>query len=176
MQTTSQTTTLFLLPIITYVITSVISGNIALSLGMVGALSIVRFRNPVRSPLELTTYFSAITAGITASVSEMWLAILYLGIFSVVIILYLLNKLSNLFTSVSFFTASFAEGNELSTLRVTADNAVKLLEAHPNLLSASFDAEKKFEYTISSGNFEELRKLASELKETGGISTIAITK
>ena len=42
-----------LLPIITFVITKVISGNLALSLGMVGALSIVRFRNPVKSPLEL---------------------------------------------------------------------------------------------------------------------------
>ncbi len=44
----AHTSTLLLLPIITYVITNVISGNIALSLGMVGALSIVRFRNPVR--------------------------------------------------------------------------------------------------------------------------------
>ncbi len=51
--TTAHTATLVLLPIITFVITGVIAGNIALSLGMVGALSIVRFRNPVRSPLEL---------------------------------------------------------------------------------------------------------------------------
>ena len=34
-----------LLPVITFVITKVITGNIALSLGMVGALSIIRFRN-----------------------------------------------------------------------------------------------------------------------------------
>ena len=54
-KTFSQTATLIFLPIITYTITSVISGNIALSLGMVGALSIIRFRNPVRSPFELTT-------------------------------------------------------------------------------------------------------------------------
>ena len=58
--TTAHTSTLVLLPLITYVITNVISGNIALSLGMVGALSIVRFRNPVRSPLELSVYFGAI--------------------------------------------------------------------------------------------------------------------
>lgn len=37
--TVAHTSTLVLLPILTYVITSVISGNIALSLGMVGALS-----------------------------------------------------------------------------------------------------------------------------------------
>ena len=63
-KTISHTATLLFLPLITYVITSVISGNIALSLGMVGALSIVRFRNPVRSPLELTVYFSSIAMGI----------------------------------------------------------------------------------------------------------------
>ena len=53
-KTFSQTATLIILPIVTYIITSVIAGNIALSLGMVGALSIVRFRNPVRSPFELS--------------------------------------------------------------------------------------------------------------------------
>ena len=68
---------LVLLPIITYIITQVISGNIALSLGMVGALSIVRFRNPVGSPLELTVYFCAITMGISAGVSLKWLAFRY---------------------------------------------------------------------------------------------------
>ena len=47
-RTFSHTATLLVLPIITFVITKVISGNIALSLGMVGALSIVRFRNPVK--------------------------------------------------------------------------------------------------------------------------------
>ena len=74
--TIAHTSTLVMLPILTYIITSVISGNIALSLGMVGALSIVRFRNPVRSPLELSVYFAAITMGIAASVSLTWLAFL----------------------------------------------------------------------------------------------------
>ena len=64
-----QTMTFLLLPIVTYAITSVISDNIALSLGMVGALSIVRFRNPVRSPFELSVYFLLISLGICASVS-----------------------------------------------------------------------------------------------------------
>ena len=78
-KTKAHTSTILLLPIITYVITNVISGNIALSLGMVGALSIVRFRNPVRSPLELSVYFGAITMGIAASVSLQWLLFLALS-------------------------------------------------------------------------------------------------
>ena len=71
--TYAHTFTIVTLPVITYVITSVISGNIALSLGKVGALSIVRFRNPVRSPLELCVYFASITMGISAAVNIKWL-------------------------------------------------------------------------------------------------------
>jgi hypothetical protein len=47
-----------LLPLITLIITVVISGNIALSLGMIGALSIVRFRTPVKNPFELVIFFA----------------------------------------------------------------------------------------------------------------------
>jgi len=53
-----------LLPFITFAVTKVISGNIALSLGMVGALSIIRFRTPIKSPYELTVFFMLITSGI----------------------------------------------------------------------------------------------------------------
>ena len=57
-----------MLPVITLSITFVISGNIALALGMVGALSIVRFRNPVKNPFELVVYFLLITVGIAMAV------------------------------------------------------------------------------------------------------------
>jgi len=58
-----------ILPITGYIITSVISNNIALSLGMVGALSIVRFRTPVKNPSELVIYFCLITIGIVINVN-----------------------------------------------------------------------------------------------------------
>ena len=57
-----------LLPIIGYSITLIIGSNIALSLGMIGALSIIRFRTPVRSSYELVIYFLLLTIGITTSV------------------------------------------------------------------------------------------------------------
>ena len=59
----AQTVAFMILPVITYVITKTIAGNIALSLGMIGALSIVRFRHPVKSALELIIYFDLITVG-----------------------------------------------------------------------------------------------------------------
>ena len=63
---------ILILPITSFIITKVIAGNIALSLGMVGALSIVRFRHPVRSPFELVIYFVLIAQGITYGVSLKW--------------------------------------------------------------------------------------------------------
>ena len=68
----AQTVAFLILPIITYVITKTIAGNIALSLGMIGALSIVRFRHPVKSALELIMYFALITIGIATSVRTKW--------------------------------------------------------------------------------------------------------
>ena len=46
------------------VIMMAIGGNLALALGMVGALSIIRFRTPIKDPKDLTFLFWAITAGI----------------------------------------------------------------------------------------------------------------
>ena len=63
------TLTFCLLPVITMIVTTLIAGNLALSLGMIGALSIVRFRNPVKSPLELVIFFALITIGIGTSVN-----------------------------------------------------------------------------------------------------------
>ena len=71
----AQTVSFLILPLITYVITNTIANNIALSLGMIGALSIVRFRHPVKSPLELIMYFALITVGIGKCKNKMGCAI-----------------------------------------------------------------------------------------------------
>ena len=125
-KTTAHTSTLVLLPLITYVITNVISGNIALSIGMVGALSIVRFRNPVRSPLELSVYFAAITMGISASVNIKWSIFLFLSILLVVIIFLILQILSDKLFNKEFFNTSFTEGNSLSTLTIVLKKKILL--------------------------------------------------
>ena len=53
-----------------------ISGNLILSLGMVGALSIVRFRTPIKDPLDLVFIFWAITIGIANGVGYFNLSII----------------------------------------------------------------------------------------------------
>lgn len=55
-----------MLALVTTLIIQTISSNITLSLGMVGALSIVRFRTAVKEPMDTGFMFWAITAGIMA--------------------------------------------------------------------------------------------------------------
>ena len=52
--------------VLTCMITLAISTNVVISLGMVGALSIVRFRTAIKDPMDLLYLFWAITTGITA--------------------------------------------------------------------------------------------------------------
>ena len=58
--------TLVGMTVLTAMVTLAISTNIVISLGMVGALSIVRFRTAVKDPLDLLYLFWAITTGITS--------------------------------------------------------------------------------------------------------------
>jgi hypothetical protein len=61
--------TSMILPAVAMVITTVISKNIVLSLGMIGALSIIRYRTPVKSIYELSLLFALITIGIAGGVN-----------------------------------------------------------------------------------------------------------
>ena len=58
----------------TSMVTLAISTNIVISLGMVGALSIVRYRTAIKEPLDLMYMFWAITTGITIGASMYILA------------------------------------------------------------------------------------------------------
>ncbi len=61
---------------LTSMVTLAISTNVVISLGMVGALSIVRFRTAVKEPLDLLYLFWAITTGITVGAQMYILSIL----------------------------------------------------------------------------------------------------
>ncbi len=65
---------LVVMTILTAVIIVTISSNIMLSLGMVGALSIVRYRTAVKSPLDLMFMFWSITTGIAAGAGYYYIA------------------------------------------------------------------------------------------------------
>tara|TARA_B100000161_G_C33515973_1_gene398716 strand:+ start:91 stop:747 length:657 start_codon:yes stop_codon:yes gene_type:complete len=167
-KTTSHTATLAILPVITYIITTVISGNIALSLGMVGALSIVRFRNPVRSPLELCVYFAAITMGITAAVSLNRLIFFIFSIFLVACLLFLISFIFNKIYKKSYFTSSFSEGNTSSSLELSCISQLPLLD-NSIYLKAKSSKNEKINYLLVSENFQILKDILLQVENDKNI-------
>ncbi len=77
---------LVLVSVVTSFIVMTISSNILLSLGMVGALSIVRFRTAVKDPLDVGFLFYAVAVGITSGaglyimsfISTVFIALIYI--------------------------------------------------------------------------------------------------
>ena len=65
-----------------------ISSNVLLSLGMVGALSIVRFRTPIKDPMDLVYLFWAIVSGILCGAGFIVLVILGALLIGIVLILF----------------------------------------------------------------------------------------
>ena len=80
--------TLVGMTVLTCMVTLAISTNIVISLGMVGALSIVRYRTAVKEPLDLMYMFWAITTGITVGASMYILVVLTAIIMIVLVIIF----------------------------------------------------------------------------------------
>lgn len=78
---------LVLTTIVTCFVVIVISSNIVLSLGMVGALSIVRFRSAIKEPLDTGFIFWGVACGITAGAGLYWISLIAVAFISIVFIL-----------------------------------------------------------------------------------------
>jgi hypothetical protein len=80
--------TLVGMTVLTAMVTLAISTNIVISLGMVGALSIVRFRTAVKDPLDLLYIFWAITTGITSGAGMYLLCLVAALVMFILIVLF----------------------------------------------------------------------------------------
>lgn len=170
----SQTVTFMLLPIITYVITKTISGNIALSLGMIGALSIVRFRHPVKSALELVIYFDLITIGIATSVRTKWAIQLIL---CTILVLFLVKVIQSILKKYnkSFYSLSFNEGVSLNILEVESKNKIDIIEKSENLQNIIIQEDtKEFIYRLGFASKEALRIFKNNLEKESEIKRINV--
>lgn len=83
--------TLVGMTVLTAMVTLAISTNIVISLGMVGALSIVRFRTAVKDPLDLLYLFWAITTGITSG-AGMYLLVAVTAVIMILMIIIFTGK------------------------------------------------------------------------------------
>ena len=165
----AQTVAFMILPVITYVITKTITGNIALSLGMIGALSIVRFRHPVKSALELIMYFDLITIGIATSVRTKWAVQLILCTIAIIFLVKIVQKISQKYGK-SFYSVSFNEGIALNSIEVFAKEKIDLIESDNNLTSSFNDTmQNEVVYRLTFDNKKQLNLFKKKIE---GIKSI----
>lgn len=87
-------TTLIALTMITAIVILAVTSNVVLSLGMVGALSIVRFRTAIKDPLDIAFLFWSIGAGIILAAGMIPLAVLGSVCIGVILLIFV-NRSSN---------------------------------------------------------------------------------
>lgn len=82
---------LLLLTLVTTLIIRVITSNLTLALGMVGALSIVRFRTAVKEAMDTVFMFWAVAAGITIGAGEIFIVPGLVGVALIGVILFVVS-------------------------------------------------------------------------------------
>jgi uncharacterized membrane protein YhiD involved in acid resistance len=154
-----------MLTAVTVLIIIVVKSSLALSLGLVGALSIVRFRAAIKSPEELVYLFFCIGIGVALGAEQRLLALVAMIVVSAFIVLrhWLSGHLGvgsqNLMLTVSGNAASFFEREEQALLEILKRRA-------PGMTIQRFDLENgqvQFRASLALSGLEETTGLMSEL-------------
>ena len=157
--------TFVLLPNIAYIITTVIAGDIALSLGMIGALSIVRFRHPVRSNFELTMYFALLTLGIAAGVSIKLGFLLLIIVLGTILGMEIAQRVFKLF-NYEIYQLSFNEGIASNILEISSAQKNQFIQDSSNLVESFYSkSDNQYMYKLVFKSKKELNEFLDKVSE-----------
>ena len=135
---------ILMLAMVTAMIIRTISSNISLSLGMVGALSIVRFRTAVKEPVDTGFMFWGISAGIMAGAGLYLIAIIAsVGIGLLYFVTYLMGfKVANRYLLVLKYEAS-AHNEVLKKIKALRKFKVRSKSIFNNEVELSLEIDMK---------------------------------
>ena len=144
-----------------FLVITVVKSSLALSLGLVGALSIVRFRTPIKEPEELGYLFLTIAIGLGLGAG--------FQITTVVIVLIILGYL---YLTLNKRNQSGLDGEYTLVLNITEDKFKEIasLIEHQTVASKlirmeSIDGKINIFYNISTSDTFDLQDLLTNLKE-----------
>lgn len=147
----------------TMFIITIVKSSLALSLGLIGALSIIRFRTAIKEPEELSYLFLAIAIGMGIGANQAIITIITLLIITAIICLKNINQNNvesgqNLYLTISSPTQ---DGSELDTI-------IKVLQKHcTNVSLKRFDEDSdllEVSFLVGFENYSQLEASKSELQ------------
>ena len=157
---------LILLTMITSSIILAISTNVVLSLGMVGALSIVRFRAAIKDPIDIVYIFWAISVGIITGAGMYVLAIFVTVIIGIIALVF--SKLS--FSDCSFL---FVVGLDNAEPREAVISEIKKSVRKYGLKSAQ-STKDKFELILELRASKDLTDMVESVRKLEGVNEASL--
>lgn len=147
---------LIAMSMITSLVIIAVTSNVVLSLGMVGALSIVRFRTAIKEPMDIAFLFWAIAVGIVLGAGLLPLAVIGSVIIGVVIVVFSTRKTGD----IPYILVLNCENEE------TEENAKKMIEeeAKKSLLKSK---------TVNKLGVELIYEIRIKEEKTGFVNKIS---
>jgi uncharacterized membrane protein YhiD involved in acid resistance len=158
---------LLAMTLITTLIIMAISANIVLSLGMVGALSIVRFRSAIKEPIDIAFLFWAISAGIVIGAGLIPLAVfgtLFIGL----VLLIFVNKKTSDHPYLLILNCADS-GTETQAMAVLNSKVRKNL-----IKSKSVSPDSGIELTIEVRLTSDTTEFVNELVQISGVRSAVL--
>ena len=159
------------LAIITTLVITVVKFSLALSLGLVGALSIVRFRAAIKEPEELVYLFLVISIGLANGANQFLLSIIATAIIVTLLLLrnFYQSKNKNSFQyslDSNVLNMTILDNKKKNVTEITS--SLKKEFKYLKLKSANFEENKSnyvFWYEIEEGNIDSFLKKAKEMSD-----------
>ena len=160
-----------ILSAVVFLVIVIVKSSLALSLGLVGALSIVRFRTPIKEPEELVYLFLSISIGLGYGAGFTLITTMIVSIILVVIYFFLVSKGSN-------------KGNEYTIVidwesknKFMFSDIISIISSYSNSVKLiRLDSGKSTQTAVllidpaSETNFDELIKNLKDKEETINVS------
>ncbi len=158
---------LLALSLITTLIILAVTSNVVLSLGMVGALSIVRFRSAIKEPMDIAYLFWSISVGIVTGAGLIPLAVIGSVFIGIVMVIFVNRKTTkNPYILVINCSDDDAENNALIKLSKTVEKY--------NVKSKTVSPVNGVEVTIEISLKEQSTKFINEISKLNGISNVVL--
>jgi len=156
---------LILVGLTTFIIISIVKSSLALSLGLVGALSIVRFRTAIKEPEELGYFFIAIATGLGMGANQLLPTIIGLAMVIIIIVLFRKNIFKDTLTQNLLITTQIKQENQTNTTEKIAE----IINQHASQVEVKrinyAKQEMDLNFLVKVSSLEKLNTIQHNLKE-----------
>ena len=136
-----------ILGLTTCIVITIVKSSLALSLGLVGALSIVRFRAAIKEPEELVFLFLIIAIGLGSGAGQTYIVTIGVGISLILIIIFYYFQTNKKSKDNSFLNLSISMNASLKKREV--DELIKTIEKQVQFLEISSLNQSKNDFNLN---------------------------